>query len=79
MFGLPALNEAIARDFSSRSGVPTDPTREVTVTSGCTEAIAATLLGLLNPGDEAILFEPFYDSYRACAALAGATPRVVTL
>lgn len=79
MFGLPALNEAIARDFSARSGVSVDPTREVTVTSGCTEAIAATMLGLLEPGDEVILFEPFYDSYRACAALAGATPRVVTL
>jgi aspartate/methionine/tyrosine aminotransferase len=51
----------------------------VTVTAGCTEAIAAAILGLVEPGDEVVLFEPFYDSYRACIALAGATPRFVTL
>ncbi len=79
MLGLPGLNQEIARVFSSRSGVPTDPDENVTVTSGCTEAIAAVMLGLLNPGDEVILFEPYYDSYRACVAMAGATPRFVTL
>ncbi|MFO0873751.1 MAG: aminotransferase class I/II-fold pyridoxal phosphate-dependent enzyme [Phycisphaerales bacterium] len=79
MFGVPALNEAIAARFALDSGLAFDPSAEVTVTSGCTEAIAAALLGILEPGDEVILFEPFYDSYRACVAMAGATPRFVRL
>jgi aspartate/methionine/tyrosine aminotransferase len=93
MFGVPKLNAAIANAFSKRlasspstprhlatsTPFPLDPDAHVTVTSGCTEALPATLLGLINPGDEVILFEPFYDSYRACVALAGATPRFVTL
>src|SRR5687767_6130937 len=57
MFGIPELNHAIAARFHERTGVACDPESEVTVTSGCTEAIAATLLGLLNPGDEIVLFE----------------------
>lgn len=77
--GVPVLNQAIAADFERRAGVKVDPDQHVTVTSGCTEAIAATMLGLLNPGDEVILFEPFYDSYRACVAMAGATARFVAL
>lgn len=79
MLGLPELNQEIARTFASRSGVPTDPDANVTVTSGCTEAIAAVMLGLLNAGDEVILFEPYYDSYRACVAMAGASARFVTM
>jgi aspartate/methionine/tyrosine aminotransferase len=79
MFGVPALNHAIAARFGKDSGLAVDPEREVTVTSGCTEALAATFLGLVNPGDEVILFEPYYDSYRACVAFAGATPRFVAL
>jgi aspartate/methionine/tyrosine aminotransferase len=79
MFGLPELNRAIADRFACQSGVAADPETQVTVTSGCTEAIASTMLGLLNPGDEVILFEPYYDSYRACVAMAGATARFVTL
>lgn len=78
-FGVPALNQAIAAGFGAATGVNVDPDAHVTVTSGCTEAIAATLLGLLNPGDEVVMFEPFYDSYRACVAMAGGVPRVVTL
>ncbi|CAE7441237.1 dapC, partial [Symbiodinium necroappetens] len=77
--GVPELRGAIARSFGERFGVSVDPAREVTVTCGCTEAIAATLSGLVNPGDEVVLFEPFYDSYRACVSLAGATARFVTL
>lgn len=73
------LVRAVADDFSRRVGVARDPLTEVTVTAGCTEAIAATMLGLLNPGDEVVLFEPYYDSYRACVALAGATPRFVAM
>ena len=79
MSGVPKLNQAVAGAFSRRTGVPVDPDAHVTITSGCTEAIAATFLGLINPGDEVILFEPFYDSYRACVAMAGATPRFVTM
>ncbi|MDX9912448.1 MAG: aminotransferase class I/II-fold pyridoxal phosphate-dependent enzyme [Phycisphaerales bacterium] len=79
MPGVPALGEAISAWFVRGGGWPASPDAEITVTSGCTEAIAATMLGLLNPGDEVVLFEPFYDSYRACVALAGATPRFVTL
>jgi aspartate/methionine/tyrosine aminotransferase len=77
--GVPPLNEAIADFFAKSGGFPVDPTDEITVTAGCTEAIAATMIGLVNPGEEVILFEPYYDSYRATVAMAGATPRFVTL
>ena len=77
--GVPALNEAIAARFNADSGLAVDAADEVTVTSGCTEALAASFLGLVNPGDEVILFEPYYDSYPACLAMAGATPRFLTL
>ncbi len=56
-----------------------DPDANVTVTSGCTEALAATFLGLFEPGDEVILFEPYYDAYPVGCSLSGATPRFVTL
>ena len=78
-FGLPDTNAAIAR-FAARSlGWSPDPDTEVTVTAGCTEAIAAVLLGLLEPGDEVILLDPCYDSYPACVAMAGAVARRVRL
>lgn len=79
MYGLPVLNAAIAEQWTVRTGLAADPDTDVTVTSGCTEALPATFLGLINRGDEVILFEPYYDSYRACVALAGATPRFVAL
>lgn len=78
-FGLPDANAAIAR-FAARSlGWTPDPDSEITVTAGCTEAIAAVLLGLLEPGDEIILLDPCYDSYPACVAMAGAVARRVRL
>jgi N-succinyldiaminopimelate aminotransferase len=77
--GHPDLVGAIAAHQERFYGLSWDPKREVVVTSGATEGIASTLLGLLNPGDEVVLFEPFYDSYPAAVALAGATPRYVTL
>jgi len=77
--GVPVLNAAIARSYERDAGLTFDPDTEITVTSGCTEAIAASMLGLLNPGDEVVLFEPFYDSYPACIAMAGATARFVRL
>lgn len=79
MFGVPELNEAIAARFAADTGRAVDPVAEVTVTSGCTEALASSFLGLVDPGDEVVLIEPYYDSYPAGVALAGATPRYVTL
>jgi aspartate/methionine/tyrosine aminotransferase len=79
MFGIPDLNRAIADRFMAATGIRVDSECDVTVTSGCTEAIAASLFGLVNPGDEVILFEPYYDSYRAAVAMAGAVARFVTL
>jgi aspartate/methionine/tyrosine aminotransferase len=78
-FGVPALVEAIADRFTADTGLDVDPYQHVTVTSGCTEALAASCLGLLEPGDEVVLIEPTYDAYRPDVAMAGAIPRFVTL
>lgn len=78
-YGIPDLNSAIAARFKKDTGLEVDPEKEVTVTSGCTEAIAATILGLINPGDEVILFAPFYDSYEATLSMAGAKIKSITL
>lgn len=77
--GIPALRSAIARHYGPLLGRELDPRDEVTVTCGCTEALAAAFLGLLDPGDEVVVIEPFYDAYPVNAALAGAVPRHVTL
>lgn len=79
MTGVPSLTAALARRWRAATGEEIDPGASITITAGCTEALAATFLGLVESGDEVILFEPYYDSYRACVALAGATPRFVTL
>lgn len=79
MFGVPALNAAIAAGWHARTGTSVQPDAEVTVTSGCTEAICAALMGIVNPGGEVILFEPYYDSYRAGVAMAGGVAKCVTL
>lgn len=71
--GLPALTKAIAHQVAPRRGVIPDWEREIVVTCGATEGIAAAILGMVNPGDEVILFDPGYDSYAACVAMAGAT------
>ncbi|PIN11391.1 Kynurenine aminotransferase, glutamine transaminase K [Handroanthus impetiginosus] len=78
-YGVPDLNKAVSERFKKDTGLIVDPEKEVTVTSGCTEAIAATILGLINPGDEVILFAPFYDSYEATLSMAGANIKCVTL
>lgn len=70
--GTLVLREAIARHQSRFYGIDLDPASEVVVTAGATEAIAATLLALVEPGDEVVVFEPAYDAYAAAAALAGA-------
>ena len=77
--GIPELREAIAHHQRRFYGLTVDPDREVLVTAGATEAIAATLLALLEPGDEVVTFEPFYDSYAAMIALAGARHVTVPL
>lgn len=79
MTGLPALNAAIARDHERRHGLRYDPDAEVVVGCGATELIFAAVQALCDVGDEVILFEPFYDSYRASVHMAGAIPRPVTL
>ena len=79
MSGAPPLVEAIGQQFAERFGLQYDPMTEVTVTSGATEAIHCAFLAFCEPGDEVVLLEPYYDSYRACAAMAGAVPRFVTL
>jgi N-succinyldiaminopimelate aminotransferase len=77
--GVPALRQAIAAHQRRFWGLEIDPDDGVQVTFGATEAIAATLLGLLEPDDEVVVFEPLYDSYAAGIAMAGARRRVVTL
>jgi len=73
------LRRAIARHQQRHYGLDLDPDTQVLVTTGCTEGIAAALLGLVDPGDEVIVLEPYYDSYVAMIAMAGGVRRVVTL
>ncbi len=77
--GIPELRTAIADHQRARYGLEYDPDTEVLVTAGATEAIAASLLALVGPGDEVIALEPYYDSYAACVAMAGGTRVPVTL
>jgi aspartate/methionine/tyrosine aminotransferase len=77
--GVPALRQAIAVRYGPLLGRSLDPATEVTVTCGCTEALAASFLGLVDPGDEVILIEPFYDAYPVFVSMTGAVPRYVTL
>ncbi|MGW7422956.1 pyridoxal phosphate-dependent aminotransferase [Streptomyces sp. NPDC054813] len=77
--GVPELRTAIAAHQERRYGLSYDPDAEVLVTAGATEAIAAALLALVEPGDEVVALEPYYDSYAACIAMAGGTRVPVTL
>jgi N-succinyldiaminopimelate aminotransferase len=77
--GIPELRQAVAGHQKRFYGVDLDPDAEVLVTAGATEGIAAALIALLEPGDEVIAFEPYYDSYAACVAMAGADRVPVTL
>ncbi|MBB3045253.1 pyridoxal phosphate-dependent aminotransferase [Nocardioides soli] len=77
--GVPALRQAIARHQQRHYGIELDPDRQVAVTTGCTEGVAAALLGLVNPGDEVVVLEPYYDSYPAMLQMAGGVRRPVTL
>jgi len=77
--GSPDLRQAIVEHQQRFYGVTLDPDTEVVVTTGATEAIAAALLALVDPGDEVVALEPFYDSYAACIAMAGGVRVPVTL
>jgi N-succinyldiaminopimelate aminotransferase len=77
--GIPVLRSAISAHDQRFWGLERDPATEVVVTAGATEAVAAAILGLCEAGDEVVCFEPYYDSYAASIALAGAVRRPVTL
>jgi aspartate/methionine/tyrosine aminotransferase len=77
--GAPRLRRAIAATWERDWGRAIDPDAEITVTSGATEAIADAMLAFLNPGDEVVVFEPFYDAYVPVITFAGGVPRYVTL
>ena len=77
--GMPAAREAIARHAARFYGQRVDPETDVLITSGATEAVFAAILGLTDPGDEMIVFEPVYDSYVPNMVMAGVTPRYVPL
>ncbi len=77
--GIPELRAAVAAHQARHYGIDLDPDRQVLVTAGATEGIAAALLALVNPGDEVAVLEPFYDSYPAMIQMAGGVRRPVTL
>lgn len=78
-WGAKGFREALAMKVGRFTGMEIDPEREITVTCGSTEAMIAALLAVVDPGDEVIVFEPFYENYGPDAILCGATPRFVTL
>src|SRR6476646_10922968 len=78
-WGAQTLREAIARKYQRWYGLGSDPEREITVTCGATEAMISTLLALVDPGEEVIVFEPFYENYGPDTILADARPVYVPL
>lgn len=72
--GRPALRQAIAQKVQNFYGITANPNTEINILHGATEAIFATIFGLVNPGDEVIIFEPFYDSYVPAIQMAGDSP-----
>lgn len=79
MAGLPELRQAVAAHYGRHQGLDLDWSREVTITSGATEALAAAFLGLIEPGDEVICFQPLYDSYLPVIRQAGGVPKLIRL
>src|SRR5215218_3962879 len=77
--GIPELRQAVARHQARCYGIQLDPDEQVLVTAGATEAITAAVLALVNPGDEVVLVEPFYDSYPAAVEMAGGVRRTVAM
>ena len=79
MAGLPELRAAVAAHYARTQGLDLDWASEVTITSGATEALAAAFLGLIQPGDEVVVFQPQYDAYLPLIRRAGGVPRLVKL
>src|SRR5713226_9389517 len=78
-WGAKSLRDAIVEKFERTQGVKYDPEREVTICCGSTEAMMSAMMAIINPGDEVVVFEPFYENYGPDAILSGATPRFVKL
>jgi len=78
-WGAKSLRDAIAEKFASTGGFAIDPEREITVCCGSTEAMMSAMMAIINPGDEVVVFEPFYENYGPDAILSGASPRFVKL
>ena len=78
-WGAKSLRNAIAEKFQRWQGIAIDPEREITVCCGSTEAMMSSMMAIINPGDEVVVFEPFYENYGPDAILSGATPRFVRL
>ena len=78
-WGAKSLRNAIAEKFARTQGLEVDPEREITVCCGSTEAMMSAMMAVINPGDEVVVFEPFYENYGPDAILSGATPRFVKL
>jgi len=78
-WGAKSLRNAIAEKFERTHGIAIDPEREITVCCGSTEAMMAAMMAIINPGDEVVVFEPFYENYGPDAILSGASPRFVRL
>ncbi len=78
-WGAKALRDAVLEKFARTQGVRYDPEREITVCCGSTEAMMSAMMAIINPGDEIVVFEPFYENYGPDAILSGASPRFVKL
>ena len=78
-WGAKNFRDAIALNFQRTQGIEVDPEREITVCCGSTEAMLSAMMAIINPGDEVVVFEPFYENYGPDAILSGATPRFVKL
>ena len=78
-WGAKPLRNAIAEKFARQTGIEIDPEREITVCCGSTEAMMSAMMAIINPGDEVVVFEPFYENYGPDAILSGASPKFVRL
>lgn len=79
MMGIPELRQAVAKHYAHWHGLKLEPMSEVMITSGATEALTGAILGLVEPGDEVLLFQPMYDSYVPIIRLAGGIPKFIRL
>src|ERR1700682_2289242 len=78
-WGAKPLRDAIVEKFERTQGIRVDPEREITICCGSTEAMMSAMMAIIDPGDEIVVFEPFYENYGPDAILSGATPRFVKM